>query len=121
MRMEIRLSLSKVLLRKSEVPVESKPSTKKKAMKPLKKPKKVDKEEKKFEDMVQSYKNTFAGISEKTEIKEPENPRKNISGGMRDRRYDLVGEGGEGSSEFEECAAGTYAATIPRRRWPCLS
>ena len=65
--------------KKSEAPVESKPSTKKKAMKPLKKPKKVDKEEKKFEDMVQSYKNTFAGISEKTEIKEPENPRNDIS------------------------------------------
>ena len=48
-------------------------------MKPLKKPKKVDKEEKKFEEMVKSYKNTFAGISEKTEIKEPENPRKDIS------------------------------------------
>ena len=44
-----------------------------------KKPKKVNKEEKKFEDMVKSYKNTFAGISEKTEIKEPENPRKDIS------------------------------------------
>ena len=65
--------------KQTEEAVESKPSTKKKAMKPLKKPKKVDKEEKKFEDMVKSYKNTFAGISEKTEIKEPENPRKDIS------------------------------------------
>ena len=64
--------------KQSEEAVESKPSTKKKAMKPLKKPKKVDKEEKKFEEMVKSYKNTFAGISEKTEIKEPENPRKDI-------------------------------------------
>jgi len=51
---------------------------KQKEVRPTKKPRKVDKEEQKFEAMVKSYKNTFAGIPptpEKAKEPEPSNPR----------------------------------------------
>ena len=54
------------------------PQEKKKDLKPKKKPKKVDKEETKFEDMVRTYKESFAADIPKKEVETP-NPREEVS------------------------------------------
>ena len=72
-----RLKRSETVSKETTAPQEKK----QKEVKPTKKPRKVDKEENNFEDMVQSYKNTFAGIPapEKAKEAEPSNPRVAVS------------------------------------------
>lgn len=63
----------------SKTEEESKPQEKKKGIKPPRKAKKVDKEEKSFEDMVRSYKNTFSSVSENKVENTSSNPRDALS------------------------------------------
>jgi nucleolar protein 4 len=67
-------------LEKSEEPPARKPKEKAKALKPPKKNKKLDKEEEKFKDMVQSYKKAFSGASEtKKKEEKVSDPRAEIT------------------------------------------